>query len=38
MTWYEPGQNTPAPKQTFVRRVQSGPDTYVVGSGVYLQP
>ena len=34
--WYKPGQNTPARKQTFVRRVQSGQATYIVGSGVYL--
>ena len=35
--WYKPGQNTPARKQTFVRKVQSGQDTYIVGSGVYLE-
>lgn len=34
--WYKPGQNTPARKQTFVRKVQSGQDTYIVGSGVYM--
>jgi signal transduction histidine kinase len=34
--WYKPGQNTPARKDTFVRRVDSGNETYVVGSGVYL--
>ena len=34
--WYKPGQNTPARKQTFVRKVQSGQETYIVGSGVYL--
>ncbi len=34
--WYRPGQNTPARKQTFVRKVQSGQETYIVGSGVYL--
>ena len=34
--WYKPGQNTPARKQTFVRKVQSGRDTYIVGSGIYL--
>lgn len=33
--WYKPGQNTPARKQTFVRKVQSGKDTYIVGSGMY---
>jgi signal transduction histidine kinase len=35
--WYKPGQNTPARKQTYVRKVQSGRDTYIVGSGVYLE-
>jgi signal transduction histidine kinase len=34
--WYKPGHNTPARKQTFVRKVQSGQNTYIVGSGVYL--
>ncbi len=35
--WYKPGQNTPARKQTFVRKVQSGLDAYVVGSGLYVE-
>jgi signal transduction histidine kinase len=35
--WHKPGQNTPARKQTFVRKVQSGSDTYIVGSGVYME-
>jgi signal transduction histidine kinase len=35
--WYKPGQNTAARKQTFVRKVQSGPDTYIVGAGVYME-
>ena len=35
--WYKPGHNTPAPKQAYVRKVQSGQDTYIVGSGVYLE-
>jgi hypothetical protein len=35
--WYKPGHNTPARKQTFVRKVQSGQDTYIVGSGIYLE-
>lgn len=35
--WYKPGQNTPARKQTFVRKVQKGRDTYIVGSGVYME-
>lgn len=36
-TWYKPGHNTPTPKQAYVRKVQSGQDTYIVGSGVYLE-
>ncbi len=35
--WYKPGHNTPARKQAYVRKIQSGQDTYVVGSGVYLE-
>ena len=35
--WYKPGQNTPARKQTFVRTVQSGQDTYIVGAGIYAE-
>ncbi len=35
--WYKPGHNTPARKHTYVRKVQSGEDTYIVGSGVYLE-
>lgn len=35
--WYKPGHNTPARKQTFVRKVQAGEETYIVGSGVYLE-
>ena len=31
--WYKPGHNTPARKQAFVRKVQHGQDTYIVGSG-----
>ncbi len=34
--WYKPGDNEPALKQTYVRKVQSGEDTYIVGSGLYL--
>lgn len=33
--WYRPGQNTPARKQTFVRKIPFGQDTYIVGSGFY---
>ncbi len=35
--WYKPGQNTPARKLTFVRKVQSGGETYIVGSGFYAE-
>ncbi|MFI5324150.1 MAG: cache domain-containing protein [Thermodesulfobacteriota bacterium] len=35
--WYKPGQNTPVRNQTFVRKVQSGQETYIVGSGVYME-
>jgi len=35
--WYKPGHNTPARKQTFVRKVQKGQEIYIVGSGVYLE-
>ncbi len=35
-SWYKPGHNTPARKQAYVRRVQSGTTTYVVGSGLYV--
>jgi signal transduction histidine kinase len=33
--WYKPGSNTPARKQTYVRKVQAGGSTYIVGSGFY---
>jgi hypothetical protein len=35
--WCKPAENTPVRKQAYVRRVQSGQDTYVVGSGVYME-
>ncbi|MDE3188462.1 MAG: cache domain-containing protein [Acidobacteriota bacterium] len=35
--WYKPGQNTTTRKLTYVRKVQSGADTYIVGSGFYPQ-
>jgi signal transduction histidine kinase len=35
--WYKPGNNLPARKQTYVRKVQSGQNTYIVGSGVYME-
>ena len=33
--WYKPGHNTASRKVSYVRMVRSGPDTYVVGSGLY---
>jgi signal transduction histidine kinase len=36
-TWYKPGDNRPARKQTYVRKVQSGENTYIVGSGFYVE-
>ncbi len=35
--WYKPGNNTPARKLTYVRRVKAGQETYIVGSGLYLR-
>ena len=34
--WYKPGQNTPGRKEAFVRKVQFGQETYVIGSGLYM--
>ena len=34
--WYRPGESTPVRKQTYVRKVQSGNVTYIVGSGFYV--
>lgn len=34
--WYRPGQNTASRKMSYVRSVRSGPDTYIVGSGLYV--
>ncbi len=36
--WYRPGDNTPARKQVYVRAVKSGSNTFILGSGLYLQP
>jgi signal transduction histidine kinase len=33
--WYKPGNNTPMLKRTYVKKVQHGGDTYVVGSGYF---
>ncbi len=35
--WYKPGGNTPVLKYTFVRKVKYGEETYVVGSGLYVE-
>lgn len=35
--WYKPGDNTPALKETYVRKVQHGNETYIVGSGLYTE-
>jgi signal transduction histidine kinase len=35
--WYKPGDNTPVRKQAYVRKVQSGEDTYLIGSGLYME-
>lgn len=37
VSWFKPGHNTPAPKQTFVRKARFGQETYIVGSGIYKQ-
>ncbi len=34
--WYRPGENTPAHKYTYVRKVKSGDKTYIVGAGLYI--
>ncbi|MDX5419594.1 MAG: cache domain-containing protein [Hymenobacteraceae bacterium] len=33
--WYKPGDNTPALKRTYVKKVQHGDKVYIVGSGFY---
>jgi signal transduction histidine kinase len=35
--WYRPGDHTPSRKQTYVRKVLFGNDTYIVGSGFYVK-
>ncbi|HET9451444.1 MAG TPA: cache domain-containing protein, partial [Aggregicoccus sp.] len=35
--WYRPGETRPVRKQSYVRKVQSGSETYFVGSGFYLE-
>jgi signal transduction histidine kinase len=33
--WYKPGQNEPAHKLAYVRKVQHGNEIYIVGAGLY---
>ncbi len=35
--WYRPGSNTPTLKRTFVRKVEHDKDTYIIGSGLYVE-
>lgn len=35
--WYKPGHNVPTRKLTYVQKVQFGSDTYIVGSGLYME-
>ncbi len=35
--WYKPGHNTPARKQAYVKKVKFGQDTYIIGSGFYIE-
>jgi signal transduction histidine kinase len=35
--WYRPGTNTPTLKRAYVRAVKFGADTYIVGSGLYVE-
>jgi signal transduction histidine kinase len=35
--WYKPGNNVPARKLAHVRKVQAGKETYIVGSGIYVE-
>jgi signal transduction histidine kinase len=34
--WYRPEESEPTLKRTFVQKVQVGPDTFIVGSGMYV--
>ena len=34
--WFKPGDNTPARKQTYVRKVSADGETFIVGSGIYV--
>ena len=35
--WYKPGDNFASLKKTFVRKVEFGRDTFIVGSGFYVE-
>jgi signal transduction histidine kinase len=35
--WPKPGESTPSRKQTYVRKVVHGNETFIVGSGAYLE-
>lgn len=35
--WYKPGQNVPTRKLSYVRKVQTGTETFIVGSGLYAE-
>ncbi|HSI70043.1 MAG TPA: cache domain-containing protein [Gillisia sp.] len=37
MSWFRPGTNTPAPKLTFVKKAEANGETFIVGSGFYLE-
>ena len=34
--WYRPGDNKIAKKYTYIKKVQHGKETYVLGSGFYV--
>ena len=34
--WYRPGENTPAYKLTYVKKVDFGGQTFIVGAGLYM--
>ncbi len=36
-SWFKPGHNTAVKKQAYVRLVRSGPDVFIVGSGMYAE-
>lgn len=34
-TWYKPGEDEPGTKRVFVKKVQSGKETYILGAGYF---